>query len=246
MSILRNILILCATILMVLFSGCSDKGVTPQKHTSTFPLTVGSRWQYYRIVQEVPFNDSANTFTDSTLIVRRIIPQDSLGMILQCQTMDDTLMPLGVEGDYSVDRQWIDLRDGKLVILGEQMRYPDTSYDPSIYSPPVISLDFPLDEGKIWVPNGDLPGTITWQVLGSEVLLVLGQSFECDIVGTQFDYTPNSPDPFPLKEWYSNDGLIKENYSFLEYIRNEYGNIIDSAHYSERWELNDINIVRPD
>lgn len=243
MVTLRNILLLSATILVTLIYGCSDFGVTPQKHTSTFPLTAGSRWQYNRISWSVSFSDSTPEYVDTTEIFRHVIGQDSLAELMHWIAIDDSFIVLGGESDTYEQRQWFGIQDGRLKIYAHQFSRHGQTNDIEFYPQPYIMLDFPLDEGKSWQSYDSLIGGWERTVLGSETIIAVGHQFKCDIVGTRSSDDWEHPDDYHYKEWYSDDGLISSSFAAMEYIQDEHGAIIDSVQAFQKVELLDINIV---
>jgi hypothetical protein len=244
MVTLRNIFILSMAIIMSLIYGCSDLGVMPPKHTSTFPLTVGSRWQCNTISWEVLSGYTTPQYVDTTEIFRQIIGRDSLGELMNWIAMEDSFNAL--DGNYAVykERRWLGLQDGKLKIFAHQIYLHGQPNQFEIYRSPYIMLDFPLYIGKSWRAYDSLRGGFKRNVLGSETIFATGHKFNCDIVGTRLIDDWEHPDNYPSKEWYPNDGLIASSFDTTQYHTDEHGAITDSVQFFWRMELLDINITR--
>jgi hypothetical protein len=237
-------------VLTVLLLACGERGTAPVvQRTSTFPLTIGSRWHYYRIDWDVPFNDSTHHGqTDTTEIIRRVIAPDSIADALHCVALDDTCIRLGVDADPYVDRHWYCITDNKLTEYGRQLRWIDHNGDPWIYQPRYILLDFPLVKGKWWKMPDDpyFVGGSDRFVLGPEIIIAGERLYDCDLVGTRNPDDWGHPDFYSLKEWFCNDGLIHSESDFgVLYIMDEQGRIIDSTRAFEKLQLLDINVVLP-
>ena len=92
---------------------CSDRGVMSSNHTSTFPLTSGTRWHYYTSFWDVRFGDSTTVqYHDTIETFRHVIGLDSLGQLMHWTAIEDSFIILGVDGDAYEDREWYGLQAG--------------------------------------------------------------------------------------------------------------------------------------
>lgn len=236
--------IVLAGLAFLLLSCAKDASVIELTTTSSFPLSIDSRWRYEGIRYTVPFNDSSLADTSSLEISRHIIGMDSLGLIPDLVVSDDTVLfdSSGVV-DTTIHRQWLKLEDDKLNLYAYDEYNMGDSAEPVIYDFSHKLLDFPLSGGKAWVVYSDSTVQENRTVVGADYQESPNGLLYCNVVFGAVIYTPASDTLMASYEWIATDGLIRQEYYLgKQMISDNSGHIIDSVRTYENWELLEIDI----
>ncbi len=230
----------------LLFMGCSTKNTEPEYIGATaFPLETGARWEYVKWYLDIPFADSAVTDTQTFVIYRRVIGQDTIINSTQTFLVDDSTFrdDPGVPPDSFVFRYWYGLSAGQLLQFASSSFLPGETPVPLYFSTPRVILDFPLFPGKAFPVYQTDIADIYSSVVGIENIAVGSGIVKCDVVRTRALDSNTGHQFFDSYWWYSNDGLIRSEIDYgVDIRRDELGNPIDSARAIEIMELIDYQI----
>ncbi len=173
----KKILIALSVIALTMaFINCSKKTTQPiaKQGTSTFPLTIGSRWEYADTLLKFSYIDSLPTDTIVSQFIMHIIGIDTLGSSGVMAVMQDSFIS-GEDTlfDYAYQR-WLKIEDNKLKEFAFQ-QVGDTINPITIYDAPKVLLDYPLNAGKSWTVRQDIVSYYTSRVVGAEIRYVGNQ-----------------------------------------------------------------------
>jgi hypothetical protein len=203
---------------------------------STVPLKLENRWVYERDYIRVPFEPSSVPDTEKFGIDRLVQGFDDTLSSTRLAIVRDWIYHL--EGDYDpyAMRYWFAIEGSKLQTYAYQMIVEGVPGQVYVIDPPYIWLDFPLNPGKSWIMSPFNEG-VKRRVVGYEWLAAVEKEFWCAQVETETPLDPN----MTWYEWYSDEGLISEEIDYgTEYMRDEYGRIIDSVHAYQETRLVEI------
>lgn len=228
--------------LLVLSLACGDGPSKPGRTpTSGFPLTTDSRWVYDGFMIDYPFNDSALADTIRREISRHVIGPDTAFDIAGLVALEDTIITTAADLiDTSIARYLVKIDNGRLKEYAADIYNPGSEPHPLLNDQPGIWLDFPLSNGKGWLCWSHMQGSKSSFVAGTEYLDIMAGYFLCDVVSSHISdvMIPNPNVVISFYDWYTDDGLMKSQMDFgVHYVRDEFGNLIDSVRTVETWNL---------
>lgn len=232
------------SVISLILAGCTKTSTPPERTaTSTFPLTIDSRWHYQGYMHNIPFNDSSLADTIRQDVIRYVIGPDTFLNLPELLVVDDTVISeVGIVIDTSIFRHWLRIDEQRLKEYAHVSFGIGSDPDPYLYDPPHIILDFPLSAGKEWIAFSSDFGAASSAVVGQERIVLDFSSFVCDVVLTRLN-TSEDNTLWAAYEWYSHEGLIRKEIDYrIREILDENGSVLDSARLFETWELIDMEI----
>lgn len=224
---------------------CSKESTEPAyTGTSTFPLTVNSRWEYERNHYRKPFIDSTLADTQTYMVYRRVVRPDTVIDSNQLYIVDDSTSRVdSIDATPYVVRHWYNISESKLKEFAEIYIYPWEDSTPLFFPHPRILLDFPLSAGKAWIAYQMVLGNVYNSVVGIDYVTVGETPIKCDVVRSRLVDPGTNHQFYDSYWWYSNDGLIRNEFDYgIELIADSLGNPIDSVRSVEILELIDMQI----
>jgi hypothetical protein len=243
--------VILLVVIILLLIGCGKDPTDPEPatytQTSTFPLTIDSRWEYEGMYFTVPYNDPSLADTMWFEVSRRIIGLDSLPELGEFYVCDDSTISYQNQfPDTFIYRQWLTLEDEKLMMFAHENYIPGQDPTPYVFDSPRVLLDFPLDGEKAWISWESDYFREDRSLEGVEYIeLPFGWQY-CDVVNSILVQTTTNNIYFSKFDWFSNDGLMRsETDHGYHYIYGEQHVLLDSSRAYEFWELVDMEILEP-
>jgi hypothetical protein len=251
---------------LITLSGCSKDNETHNPVVNSYPMNVGSEWNYTRqIIIEKYASDTSNIIVD----------RDTIDMLLNVQIEKDTILndtlhvkvfktydnyANSITYEYkSLDQEGLKYHGNQYISLNNNPKKISGYYIPSLKNnlssssakdiflekQALLELKLPLFLNSTWVcrfPLTIYTPKITKTVIAAETINIAGHTMECFKIDWSYNNHPDY-DGTKTTEWYSSNGLVKKQTAIDRIaFTNENGDIIYYGSFSETITLQSFTI----